>query len=113
MKKIFLTWLIFTITLSVNSQENGWDKTIVSFDKDGHRHGFYQVQDTLFTMYGFGIKFYPIDSTGIFSIEGLVLDGPAIKSNKLKIEDTIVGLRINNLYNNSCKVLTFTTSQSP
>ena len=95
MKKIMLISLSIAITSSLFSQS--WDKTFEKLDKNGERHGFYQVQDTLFSMFGFGLKYNSIDSTGIFSIEGLVLDGPAFKSKKINNNDTIIGLEINGI----------------
>jgi antitoxin component YwqK of YwqJK toxin-antitoxin module len=94
MKKILMISL-FTITSLIGFSQGGWDKSIVNFDKKGERHGYFQVQDTLLKMAGFGFSFKSIDSTGIFYIERLVLDGPAIINKNLKINDTVIGLEIN------------------
>jgi hypothetical protein len=95
MKKIMLLCLSIAITSSLFSQ--GWDKKIEKLDKNGKRHGFYQVQDTLFSMFGFGIEYKSIDSTGTISIERIVLNSPAFKSNKINNNDTIIGLEINGI----------------
>jgi hypothetical protein len=94
MKRVLMISLLTITSSIVFSQENSWDKTIVNFDKQGKRHGFYQVQDTLLKMEGFGFSFKSIDSTGIFKIERLVLDGPALNNKNIKINDTAIGLMV-------------------
>ena len=93
MKKIMLLSLSIAITSTLFSQ--GWDKQIEKLDKNGKRHGFYQVQDTLFSKFGFGIEYKSIDSNGTFAIVRIVMNSPAFNSKKISSKDTIIGLEIN------------------
>jgi len=97
MKIIFKSALVlfFFILTSEISLGQSWDRYVENLDKKGQRHGYFEVQDSLSYLYGYGIF---ISRTDLGVITDLTLDGPAMICQKIKTNDTIVGFELDNKY---------------
>jgi hypothetical protein len=70
-----------------------WDRVVENLDKKGVRHGDFEVQDSLQSVYGFGLM---ISTTENGLVSDLIIEGPAIRSEKIKPLDTIQGFEVEN-----------------
>lgn len=70
-----------------------WDRIIENLDKKGFRHGYFEAQDSLKSAYGFGLM---ISTTENGVVSDLVIEGPAMRSEKIKRLDTIQGYEVKN-----------------
>ena len=70
-----------------------WDRTIQNLDKKGARHGYFEVQDSLQSVYDFGLM---ISTSKSGLVSDLTIEGPAMKSNKIKSLDIIQGFEVEN-----------------
>ena len=89
--KKFTCLIILIITCQTTFAQ--WDRRVENFDKKGVRHGYFEVQDSLQSLYGFGLM---ISSTENGLVSDLIIEGPAMRSDKIKSQDTIQGFEIEN-----------------
>jgi len=89
--KIFTTIIIMVLICQTSFSQ--WDRTIQNLDKKGARHGYFEVQDSLQSVYDFGLM---ISTSKSGLVSDLTIEGPAMKSNKIKSLDIIQGFEVEN-----------------
>ncbi|MBM3455596.1 MAG: hypothetical protein FJX80_10660 [Bacteroidetes bacterium] len=89
--KKFTSFIILIVTCQTTFAQ--WDRVVVNFDKKGVRHGYFEVQDSLQSAYGFGLM---ISRTENGLVSDLIIEGAAMRSDKIKAQDTIQGFEIEN-----------------